>query len=346
MTQTLPSTELPAAAVVSPRPTEAGTPAAPGWTADGPDSIPDGPDSIRSERALQSPVVPQATIDASIVVPYYNPGDRLRPTVDHLVQVLTASGLTYEIIAVSDGSTDGSSHTLEGLPEGLVRRVSYASNVGKGHAIRTGLGLGRGRYLGFIDADGDISPDFLGSFLSTMESEEYDIIIGSKRHEGSSVRSGPLRRFYSMGHQRMNRLLFRLNVRDTQVGIKLLHRQVVDDPRGSSKRRFALRSDRAARFHPGRPGVCSPIRSESSCVSRFATSTTGQSRPGGAPVLRRRPGISPRPHPHRSPPHRSLHDAAAPSGGVTRWRVRSRRRGLECFAERQGDIDLSCLTSG
>ena len=44
-------------------------------------------------------------------------------------------------------------------------------NVGKGHALRRGLGLGHGRYLGFIDADGDISPDLLASFVSIIHAE-------------------------------------------------------------------------------------------------------------------------------------------------------------------------------
>ncbi len=174
-------------------------------------------------------VLPDPTLDVSIVVPYYNPGDRLRTTVEDMVRVLAASGMTFEIITVSDGSTDGSPFTLEGFPESVVRRVSFATNVGKGHALRAGLGMGRGRYLGFIDADGDISPELLAPFVSIMRSMEPDIIIGSKRHPDSSVHYPPLRRLYSWGFQRLIRLLFHLNVKDTQVGIKLVDRRVIAD---------------------------------------------------------------------------------------------------------------------
>ena len=89
--------------------------------------------------------------------------------------------------------------------------------------------MGRGRYLGFIDADGDISPEFLAPFVSIMRSEEPDIIIGSKRHPDSSVHYPPLRRLYSWGYQHLIHLLFRLNVKDTQVGIKLVDRKVIAD---------------------------------------------------------------------------------------------------------------------
>jgi glycosyltransferase involved in cell wall biosynthesis len=166
---------------------------------------------------------------ASIVVPYYNPGDRLRATVEHLVRVLDASGMSFEVITVSDGSTDGSPSTLDEFPESVVRRVCYATNVGKGHALRTGLAMCGGRYLGFIDADGDISPEALASFVSVMHAEEPDIIIGSKRHPDSSVHWTPLRRLYSWGHQCLIHQLFRLDVKDTQVGIKLMHRRVLTD---------------------------------------------------------------------------------------------------------------------
>ena len=174
-------------------------------------------------------VLPDPTLDVSIVVPYYNAGARLRRTVEHMVRVLDASGMTFEIITVSDGSTDGSPFTLEGFPDSVVRRVRFATNVGKGHALRVGLGMGQGRYLGFIDADGDISPEFLAPFVSIMRAQEPDIIIGSKRHPESSVHYPPLRRLYSWGYQHLIHLLFRLNVKDTQVGIKLVDRRVIAD---------------------------------------------------------------------------------------------------------------------
>jgi glycosyltransferase involved in cell wall biosynthesis len=187
------------------------------------------PESEPRSAGADSTVLPHPTLDVSIVVPYYNPGERLRTTVEDMVRVLDSSGMTFEIITVSDGSTDGSPFTLDGFPESVVRRVSFATNVGKGHALRAGLGMGRGRYLGFIDADGDISPELLAPFVSIMRSMEPDIIIGSKRHPDSSVHYPPLRHLYSWGYQHLIGLLFRLHVKDTQVGIKLVDRKVIAD---------------------------------------------------------------------------------------------------------------------
>jgi len=183
--------------------------------------------AAETARTAEESVTPGPLV--SIVVPYYNPGDRLRSTIEHLWRVLNGLGMPFEIIAVSDGSTDGSQLTLDGFREDDVRRVSYSPNVGKGHALRIGLAMSSGRYVGFIDADGDISPEFLAGFIAALQSEEPDIVIGSKRHADSSVNAAPLRRLYSWTHQAIVRRLFRLDVRDTQVGIKLMERRVLED---------------------------------------------------------------------------------------------------------------------
>ena len=60
-------------------------------------------------------------------------------------------------------------------------------NQGKGAALRIGLAKGRGRYLGFIDADGDLDPILLDSFQTMVRVYSPDIILGSKRHPLSEV---------------------------------------------------------------------------------------------------------------------------------------------------------------
>jgi glycosyltransferase involved in cell wall biosynthesis len=166
-------------------------------------------------------------LDLTMVVPYFNPGSRLKVTVESLLEVLLESGLSFEIITVSDGSTDGSADSLAGMAGDVVRRVVLARNWGKGQALRAGMALGRGRYLGFIDADGDLPAELLRPFVTLMRRHEPDILLGSKRHPQSAVHYPPLRRAYSWGYQQLIRLLFHLRIRDTQTGIKLVRRDVL-----------------------------------------------------------------------------------------------------------------------
>lgn len=170
-----------------------------------------------------------AELELSIVLPFYNPGTRLARHLGDVVAALEDTGLSFEVLAVSDGSTDDSADSIAPLVGGRVRRIDMPQHVGKGEALRVGLSQGRGRYLGFIDADGDIPARHLGAFVEAIRSGSVDMVVGSKRHPDSEVAYPPLRRLYSWAYQQMVRLLFRLEVRDTQTGLKILRREVLEE---------------------------------------------------------------------------------------------------------------------
>jgi glycosyltransferase involved in cell wall biosynthesis len=167
-----------------------------------------------------------ALLDLTVVVPYYNPGAALRETVERAVSVLEETGISFEVVTVSDGSTDGSEATLHGLDPDVVVQVTLP-HAGKGNAVRAGLARGRGRYLGFIDGDGDVPPELLADFVALVDTRHPDVILGSKRHPDSDVVYPVARRLYSWGYQQLVRVLFHLDVRDTQAGIKLVRREVL-----------------------------------------------------------------------------------------------------------------------
>jgi len=183
----------------------------------------------------------QASLDVTMVVPYYNPGPRFASNVEELLLTLEESRISFEVIAVSDGSTDGSQSTLDGLghqESQPLRRVALERNHGKGEALRVGLSQGRGRYLGFIDGDGDIPSIQVKALVDLVRTYEPDVVLGSKRHPLSDVHYPPARRFCSWGYQQLVRVLFHLKVRDTQTGLKLIRREVLADvlPRTLEKR--------------------------------------------------------------------------------------------------------------
>ncbi len=180
-------------------------------------------------QSEETPHLSGSELDLTMVVPYYNPGNRLRPHVEALIAVLKESGLKTEIIAVSDGSTDASDKSLDGLAPWALRSIKLPSNQGKGEALRVGLAMGRGRYVGFIDGDGDLPASLVGSFIEVALADHPDIVLGSKRHPCSQVIYPPIRRLYSWGYQQLVRVLFGLPVRDTQTGIKVVRRAVLAD---------------------------------------------------------------------------------------------------------------------
>lgn len=183
------------------------------------------------------------SVDLTIVVPYFNTGDRTRRTVDGLVRALEGAGTTFEVIAVSDGSTDGSDQLIAPV-EGVVRTIRFDHNRGKGAALRAGFEIGRGRYLGFIDGDGDLPAEQIAAFAAFAGDPALrspDMVLGSKLHPASRVDNPLRRRMYSWAWRQLVRLFFGLDVRDTQTGLKLIRRDVLADvlPR-TIERRFVF----------------------------------------------------------------------------------------------------------
>src|SRR5213079_2446761 len=79
------------------------------------------------------------------------------------------------------------------------------------------------------DADLDIDPGSIPDYVTIARAEGLDFAIGSKRHRESVVEYPRSRKVASWCYQQLNRVLFRLDVRDTQVGLKVVGRRVVDE---------------------------------------------------------------------------------------------------------------------
>jgi hypothetical protein len=75
----------------------------------------------------------------------------------------------------------------------------------------------------------ELDPATISGFISLMRESECDAVIGSKRHPDSKVAYPTFRRFQSATYQLVVRALFDLDVRDTQTGLKLFRRQVLEE---------------------------------------------------------------------------------------------------------------------
>ena len=85
-----------------------------------------------------------------------------------------------------------------------------------------------GDYVCFIDAGMDINPNGISMLLEHMEWYGADIIVGSKKHPVSKVNYPAVRRVYSWGYHTLVRLLFGLKLKDTQTGLKVMKREVLE----------------------------------------------------------------------------------------------------------------------
>ena len=168
-------------------------------------------------------------MELSVVVPAYREGPRIYENLLKLLGELDLLEMDYEVIVVSDGNTDSTVSEAKRVKSDHVKVLSYAVNMGKGYALGHGVKHSEGQLVTFIDADMELDPTDIKPFIGLIEGGNYDIVIGSKRHPKSKVHYPAFRRFQSFVYQLLIRILFNLNLRDTQTGHKLFRRQVLTD---------------------------------------------------------------------------------------------------------------------
>ena len=111
----------------------------------------------------------------SVILPVYNTRAYLRPCID---SVLRQTYRDFELLAVDDGSTDGSGSILDAYAESDTRvRVFHIANGGVSNARNVALNHARGSYLAFVDSDDFIVPDMLETLLSFTDGSGLDAVM-------------------------------------------------------------------------------------------------------------------------------------------------------------------------
>lgn len=127
------------------------------------------------------PAVRHDAPEISVILPVYDEREVIRDSIIRLIRYLESLGRTFEVIAVNDGSKDGTDTVLHDLcyefPVHL-RLINHPYNKGNGAAVKTGIRSSRGWVIACMDADGQHDPCDLGRMLSYMD--EYDLVIGTR----------------------------------------------------------------------------------------------------------------------------------------------------------------------
>ena len=109
----------------------------------------------------------------SVIIPVYN---ALPYLAECIVSICNQTYRNLEIIAVDDGSTDGSSELLDEIAGKDIRiKVVHKENGGVSSARNKGLELAHGEYISFVDSDDTLEPDMYETLISTAE--QYNVAI-------------------------------------------------------------------------------------------------------------------------------------------------------------------------
>lgn len=160
----------------------------------------------------------------SCFFPAFNEEENIALALDEALATLPRFAERFEILVVDDGSSDSTASIVstyaEQHPE--VRLVAHQTNLGYGHALRTGFESSKGDAVFFTDADRQFRLEEIERLLEQFGSNPVSVGFRIKRND-------PWHRLFVAGvYHRVLRALFKLDVHDVDCAFKLLRRDVLD----------------------------------------------------------------------------------------------------------------------
>ena len=164
----------------------------------------------------------------SVIIPAYQQASTIVKDLTRIQAVLKQIRYPSEIIVVVDGRLDQTYQRAKTLASSQLKVYLNKIRQGKGYTVRYGMTKAKGDYIAFIDAGMEIDPNGISMLLEHLEWYNADIIVGSKRHLASVVQYPWDRKILSWGYYLLVRLLFGVKIKDTQPGIKIFKRNVLE----------------------------------------------------------------------------------------------------------------------
>jgi len=164
----------------------------------------------------------------SVVIPAYKQEKTIGQDLRRIESVLQNIRYDYQIVCVVDGQVDKTYQKAKQIKSSKIRIYQLKKNQGKGEAVRFGMQKSKGDYVAFLDAGMEIDPNGISMLLEHLEWYQADVIVGSKRHLASQINYPLERKILSLGFYWLVRLLFNFKVKDTQAGIKIFKKEVLE----------------------------------------------------------------------------------------------------------------------
>lgn len=166
-------------------------------------------------------------MDISVVIPLYNEEESLKELFTWIERVMNQHSFTYEVIFVSDGSTDHSWEIIEELhqqhPE-TVRGIKFRRNYGKSPALYCGFKQAEGNVVITMDADLQDSPDEIPELYRMITEEGYDLVSGWKKKRYDPLSKTLPTKLFNATARRVSGIK---NLHDFNCGLKAYRKEVI-----------------------------------------------------------------------------------------------------------------------
>lgn len=165
--------------------------------------------------------------DISVVVPAWNEEMRLGATLERYLPVLESMADRLEVLVIVDGHPYGTRDVVERFADRHVRLIEFPDRLGKGGALIEGMKAAQYDCVGFIDADGPVTPDDLRSIVAKVSC--FDGVIGSRWIDGSHFAQAQTPGRIAAGRvwNILVRLFLSLPLADTQCGVKFFRKDAL-----------------------------------------------------------------------------------------------------------------------
>lgn len=166
--------------------------------------------------------------EVSIVIPMYKEVESVAELVERVDQAMSASGRSFELIAVDDGSPDGTPGLLRQLAatRPWLRPVCLARNYGQSSALQAGFHRVQGRYVVTLDADLQNDPLDIPMLLDRLDQDpDVDVVSGWRQNRQDKALS---RRLPSRLANRLIAWSSGLTLHDYGCALKVYRRGIVD----------------------------------------------------------------------------------------------------------------------
>ena len=156
----------------------------------------------------------------SVVIPVKDEADSIASVIRSVKAALESCNEPHEIVAVDDGSTDGSQKIAQ---QAGARVVSHGTGRGYGAALKTGIRNARGNSIVIIDGDGTYPAEAICEILDGLESA--DMVVGARVRKGAQV--PVIRRPAKWFLQRLAGFLSGVKILDLNSGLRAFKKDVV-----------------------------------------------------------------------------------------------------------------------
>ncbi len=169
-------------------------------------------------------------MELSIVIPVYRGGRFIADRLTYLSSYLATTDLSYEILAVDDGSDDDTAAVLSSLSLPRYRPILGVPHQGKFGAITAGMRHARGRCRMFTDADVPFELTAIPYICWLVNRRGIHVVIGDRTMKESVYRSklGAVRYAATWLFTQFVRHIVTGDLEDTQCGLKAFRGDVAD----------------------------------------------------------------------------------------------------------------------